>query len=90
MTLVADTAPLVTLFARRDPRMPEVARTLRQEVGEIILPAPIVAEVDYLAGARRFGPRRVLTFDERHFRTLRPLDGGAFTLLPSDELRPAR
>ena len=40
--------------------------------------------------ARRFGTRRILTFDERHFRTLRPLDGGAFTILPSDELMPTR
>jgi predicted nucleic acid-binding protein len=120
--------------------MPAVARVLRDEPGEIILLAPITAEIDYLAGerlgrvarqaflldlangrfrveclsmmeyvmvrqldaqyadldvgladlsvvvlARRFGTRRILTFDERHFRTLRPLDGGAFTLLPSDE-----
>jgi len=34
--------------------------------------------------ARRLGTRRLLTFDERHFRALRPLQGGAFTLLPAD------
>jgi hypothetical protein len=27
---------------------------------------------------------RLLTFDERHFRTIRPLQGGSFTLLPAD------
>jgi hypothetical protein len=26
----------------------------------------------------------LLTFDERHFRALRPLNGGRFTLLPND------
>jgi predicted nucleic acid-binding protein len=140
VTLIADTAPLVTGFDRRDPRMPAVASVLTREPGHIILPAPISAEVDYLAGARlgrvarrafltdlangrfrvecllpmeyelmlqldrqyadldvgladlsvvvlarRFGTRRILTFDERHFRALRPLDGGAFVLLPADE-----
>lgn len=25
-----------------------------------------------------------LTFDERHFRVLRPLDGGTFAVLPAD------
>jgi uncharacterized protein len=34
--------------------------------------------------AGRFETRRILTFDERHFRALRPLDGGSFTLLPAD------
>jgi len=26
-----------------------------------------------------------MTFDHRHFRAVRPLQGGAFTLLPDDE-----
>jgi predicted nucleic acid-binding protein len=34
--------------------------------------------------ARRLGTRRLLTFDERHFRAVRPLQGGSFTLLPAD------
>jgi predicted nucleic acid-binding protein len=34
--------------------------------------------------ARRHGTKRILSFDERHFRTVAPLDGGAFTLLPAD------
>ena len=34
-----------------------------------------------LLGAR-LRTRRVLTFDERHFRAVRPLQGGAFELLP--------
>lgn len=32
--------------------------------------------------AARLRTRRVLTFDERHFRVVRPLQGGAFELLP--------
>ena len=34
--------------------------------------------------ARKLGTRRILTFDERHFRTVRPLQGGTFTVLPAD------
>lgn len=116
-----------------------VAELLRDEPGELVIPAPVAAEVDYLLGrrlgrsarlaflddlaagrftvanlepddygvvaslerryddldvgladlgvivvAKRYGTRRLLTFDERHFRALRPLDGGQFTLLPFD------
>ena len=34
--------------------------------------------------ARKLGTRQILTFDERHFRVVRPLQGGTFTLLPAD------
>lgn len=34
--------------------------------------------------AAKAGTRRVLTFDDGHFRVLRPLNGGTFTLLPVD------
>ena len=34
--------------------------------------------------AHRFGTRRLLTFDERDFRTLRSVTGASFTLLPAD------
>jgi hypothetical protein len=34
--------------------------------------------------ARRFRTRRLLTFDDRHFRTVGPLQGGSFELLPAD------
>lgn len=140
MTLVVDAAPLVAVADRRDPMRPRIEALLRDEPGELIIPAPITAEVDYLLGRRlgrrarlaflddlaagrftvaclstddhqaildlehrysdldagladlsavvvaaRYGTERVLTFDERHFRTLRPLRGnGAFRLLPSD------
>ena len=34
--------------------------------------------------ARRAGTRSLLTLDERHFRAVSPLQGGAFRLLPAD------
>ena len=34
--------------------------------------------------ARRAGTRSLLTLDERHFRAMSPLQGGAFRLLPAD------
>lgn len=33
--------------------------------------------------AARLRTRRVLTFDERHFRAVQPLQGGAFDILPT-------
>jgi len=29
--------------------------------------------------------RRILSFDERHFRAVKLLQGGVFTILPADE-----
>jgi predicted nucleic acid-binding protein len=43
-----------------------------------------LADLSVVVLARRFGTRRILTFDERDFRAVRPLQGGAFTLLPAD------
>lgn len=142
MTLVIDAAPLVAVADRRDPLRPQVEALLRREPGELVIPAPVTSEVDYLLGRRlgraarlsflddlaagrfivacldedehravldlerryddldvgladlsavviagRFKTRRLLTFDERHFRALRPLGGGRFTLLPADSTR---
>lgn len=139
MTLVIDAAPLVALADEREPRRDEILELLRAEQGNLFIPAPVTAEIDYLLG-QRFSPaarrafledlaarryespgldsrdyavaleldsryadlrlgladlsvavlaqklntRRILTFDQRHFRTLRPLQGGTFTLLPAD------
>jgi uncharacterized protein len=43
-----------------------------------------LADLSVAVVARRVGTRRILTFDERHFRAVRPLQGGVFTLLPAD------
>lgn len=139
MTLVLDAAPLVAVADRRDPMQGRIAAALRDEPGELIVPAPVTAEVDYLLGRRlgrgarlaflddlaagrftvggldaddhgvvaglerqyedldvgladlsvvvlagRYRTRRLLTFDERHFRAIRPMTGAHFTLLPMD------
>lgn len=43
-----------------------------------------LADLSIVVVAWRLRTRRILTFDDRHFRVLRPLQGGAFTLLPAD------
>ncbi len=138
MTLVVDAAPLIALADRADPRRDAVRDLLREEGGDLIVPAQVTAEVDYMLGSRhgavarrafvddlaagrllapclqpedyavvaelersyhdldlgladcsivvlahRFGTTRLATFDERHFRTVRPLQGGVFELLPA-------
>lgn len=121
---------------------PAIEALLRGETGELVIPAPVTAEVDYLLGRRlgraarlgflddlaagrftvaaldaadhgvvadlerryddldvgladlsvvvvasRFATQRLVTFDERHFRVLRPLSGGHFSLIPVDAPR---
>lgn len=43
-----------------------------------------LADLSIVVLARKLGTRRILTFDERHFRAVRPLQGGTFSLLPID------
>jgi uncharacterized protein len=43
-----------------------------------------LADLSVVVLAGRLGTRRILTFDQRHFRVVRPIQGGAFTLLPAD------
>lgn len=43
-----------------------------------------LADLSIAVLAQKLGTRRVLTFDQRHFRAVRPLQGGSFTLLPAD------
>lgn len=61
MTLVIDAGPLVAIADRRDPTKPRVEALLREEAGELVIPAPITAKVDYLLG-RRLGRRARLAF----------------------------
>ncbi len=44
-----------------------------------------IADASLMVIAERYGTRRLLTFDERAFRTVTPLQGGTFTILPADE-----
>ena len=140
MTLVTDAGPVIGAHDRHDPRHVASVALLRDEAGDVVVPAPVTAEIDYLvherlgprsrrgfladlaagryrvecleahdyativqlesryAGlqpgladlsivvlAHRFQTARIATFDERHFRAMQPLGGGAFTLLPGDE-----
>jgi predicted nucleic acid-binding protein len=43
-----------------------------------------IADCALIVLADRHNTTRVLTFDERHFRTTTPLRGEAFTILPAD------
>ena len=43
-----------------------------------------LADASLVILAERYGTRRILTLDERHFRALRASDGSAFVLLPAD------
>jgi len=44
-----------------------------------------LADASLVLMAQRHRSRRLLTFDERAFRVVGPLQGGTFTLLPGDE-----
>jgi predicted nucleic acid-binding protein len=47
--------------------------------------SPGIADLSIVVLAARYRTTRILTFDQRHFRVLRPLQGGSFTLLPFDD-----
>jgi uncharacterized protein len=61
VTLIIDTGPMVALADRRDRLQPIVERTLRDEPGDLIIPAPVTAEIDYLLG-QRLGEHARLAF----------------------------
>ncbi|MFT3864705.1 MAG: PIN domain-containing protein [Solirubrobacterales bacterium] len=139
MTLICDAAPLVALADEDEPKREQLLELLRHEPGELVIPAQVAAEIDYLLGVRlgrsarrafledlaarryevaclspgdyatvarldghyadlelglsdcavivlaaRFDTTRLLTFDERDFRPVEPLQGGSFELLPAD------
>jgi predicted nucleic acid-binding protein len=139
MTLLVDAAPIVALADADEPQRASILAALAEEPGELIVPAPTTAEVDYLLGRRfgqaarraflrdlargrfyvgclerddyekiadldgryadlglgladcalialadRYRTTRMLSFDERHFRAVTPIGGGAFTILPAD------
>lgn len=43
-----------------------------------------LADLSVVVLAARYGTTRLLTFDERDFRQVTPLQGGVFSLLPAD------
>ena len=46
-----------------------------------------LADASLVVIAERYATRRLLTFDERAFRAVAPLQGGTFTILPADNPR---
>src|SRR3970282_739576 len=44
-----------------------------------------LADASLIVIAERYATRRLLTFDERAFRAVTPLQGGSFTILPADQ-----
>jgi uncharacterized protein len=139
LTLLIDAGPIVALADLAEPQRDRILAALTDEPGDLVVPAPTTAEIDYLLGRRfgqdarrgflsdlargrfkvpplerddyetiieldrryaglnlglsdcalvtlagRYSTTRILSFDERHFRAVTPLDGGAFTILPAD------
>ncbi len=54
MTLVIDAAPIVALADAGEPLRDDILADLEAEPGELIIPAPVTTEIDYLLG-QRFG-----------------------------------
>jgi uncharacterized protein len=71
-TYIADTLALAELAIARDI----AARYRDLELG--------LADASLVVLANRWQTRRILTLDERAFRTVQPLQGGSFTVLPAD------
>jgi hypothetical protein len=137
VTFVVDAGPLIAMADGQDPDRALVRRLIENEPGQVILPAYVATEADYMIAQRigshaeriflhdlasgtysvqglteeeyqlavefdqdhpgmgladlsvivlaaRYRTRRILTFDERDFRRVRPLDGDSFFLLPAD------
>ena len=60
------------------------ARAVVERYGELRLG---LADASLVVLAERYGTRRILTFDERAFRVVSPLQGGTFAVLPGDLAR---
>jgi uncharacterized protein len=54
LTLLIDAGPVVALADPGEPQRESILATLRDEPGDLVMPAPTTAEVDYLLG-QRFG-----------------------------------
>ena len=64
MTLILDTGPLVAVADRNDRLQGAVERLLRAESGELVVPATVAAEVDYLLGRRGGRPARLAFLED--------------------------
>ncbi len=59
----------------------ETVQTLERQYADLDLG---LADCAIVVLAERFQTKRLLTFDERHFRAVTPLQGGTFEILPAD------
>jgi hypothetical protein len=69
LTLLIDAAPLVALADPHEPRREQILGILRSEPEALVIPN---------------GSDRILSFDERHFRSVGTLGGAPFVILPAD------
>lgn len=94
MTLVVDAAPLVALADRRDPMGSRVAAALRDEPGELVVPAPVTTEVDYLLDRRLGRLARLAFLDDLAMRriTVASLEAGDYAVVarPGTSVRRPR
>ena len=58
------------------------ARSVVERYGDLRIG---LADASLVVLAQRYASTRIVTFDERAFRTVAPLQGGAFTILPADK-----
>jgi len=63
MAVLLDTGILYASYDRSDPWHNRSVEILRREQGQLIVPAPVIPEVDHLLGSR-VGPRARLRFYE--------------------------
>jgi predicted nucleic acid-binding protein len=63
------------------PEAAELSATIAERYEDLGLG---MTDASLVALADRLRTNRLATFDERHFRAIPPLSGGAFTLLPAD------
>jgi predicted nucleic acid-binding protein len=64
-----------------DRRELELARSVVERYRDLRLG---LADASLVVLAARYATTRILTFDERAFRAVAPLQGGTFTVLPAD------
>jgi predicted nucleic acid-binding protein len=86
--LTVDAGVLYSAADSRDPEHRAAARALQLWERELVTSAftvvEAVADASMVVLAQRYSTRTIATFDDRHFRSVAPLSGGAFELLPAD------
>ena len=69
MAIIIDTGVLYASYDHKDPWHERTIPLFHAEEGSLIVPAPVIPEVDYLVG-KFLGPSRIATVDRRHFTPL--------------------